>query len=121
MFEIGVRSRTHGAGRVAAAVEGGVSRGPRATSERCVAVRLLLGVRPGVVVAKPQPVRVRPHMPVHQAQPAREGEREQRGEDHGRQDGLARRHWVWAGPAGGTKVRSGARCGAAQGRLGSEV
>ena len=63
-------------------------------------------LRLGVVVAKPQPVRVRPHMPVPQAQPAREGEREQRGEDHGREDGLARRHWVGAG--WGTAVRSGA-------------
>jgi len=87
MFENGVRSRTHGAGRVAAAVEGGVSRGPRATSERCVPVRLRLGV----VVAKPQP--------------AREGEREQRGEDHGHEDGLASRHWVGAG--GAERRRSG--------------
>jgi hypothetical protein len=81
MFENGGRSRTHGAGRIAAAVEGGVSRGPRATSERCVAVRPR--VRLGAVVAKPQP--------------AREGEREQRGEDHDREDGLARRHWIGAG------------------------
>jgi hypothetical protein len=109
MFENEVSSRTHGAGRVAAAVEGGVSRGPRATYERCVPVRVR--VRLGVVVAEPQPVRVRPHMPVHQAQPAREGEREQRGEDHGQEDGLAKRHYAGAGWMRG--VGLGRRCGAA--------
>ena len=61
MFENGVCSCIQGVKRVATAVEGGVSQGSRATSERCVPVRLWEQL--GIVVAKPQLVRVWPHMP----------------------------------------------------------
>lgn len=84
-------ARTHGAGGVTAAVEGGVRGGPGATAERRVGV--VTDARPVAMhQAVPRQVRATPL-------PAGQGEREQRGHEEGEEGCSDGRHWHarWSG------------------------